>query len=162
MKILISGIPGVGKSEISKELGKQKKYKVINDKDYCKKNNLGNFEVIESNKEYVVSIGALNKLISNYLKSKDNLIFEGHLWCELSKSNLKCFDKIILLTANKKLIYERLKKRGYGPVKIEENIFCQEHGYIPEIFDSKNIKYTKVKINDNIKDNIKKISEKIW
>lgn len=162
MKILITGIPGVGKSEIAKALGKQKKYKVINDKEYSKKNYLGYFEIIEGEKEYFVSISDLNKSVLKDLKSKDNLIFEGHLWCELSKRNLKYFDKIILLTADKKLIYERLKKRRYGAVKIEENVFCQEHGYISGVFDSKDIKYTKVKVNNNLKDNVKKVSDKIW
>jgi adenylate kinase len=162
MKILIAGIPGVGKSEISKALGKLKKFKVINDKDYSIKNNLGYFEVIDGYKEYFVGINALNKSVLKYLKSKDDIIFEGHLWCELSKNNLKYFDNIILLTADKKIIYKRLEKRGYRLVKIEENIFCQEQGYISEIFDSKKIKYTKIKIGNNLKNNLKKISEKIW
>lgn len=162
MKILIAGIPGVGKSEISKALGKEKKFKVINDKDYSIKNNLGYFEVIDGYKEYFVGINALNKSVLKELKSKDDRIFEGHLWCELSKSNLKYFDKIILLIADKKLIQERLKKRKYSLLKIEENIFCQEQGYISEIFESKKIKYIKIKIGNNIKDNIKKICEKIW
>lgn len=162
MKILIAGIPGVGKSEISKALGKQKKFKVINDKDYSIKNNLGYFEVADDYKEYFVNINDLNKCLLKELKSTENIIFEGHLWCELSKSNLKYFDKILVLTEDKKIIKERLEKRKYRLVKIEENIFCQEHKYIPLIFDSKKIKYIKVKLNNNLKENTKKISEKIW
>lgn len=162
MKILIAGIPGVGKSEISKALGKLKKFKVINDKDYSIKNNLGYFEVIDGYKEYFVGINALNKSVLKDLKSKEDMIFEGHLWCELSKSNLKYFDNIIVLTADKKLIYERLKKRDYRLVKIEENIFCQEHKYIPKEFDKKNKKYIMIKIGNNLTENVKKISEKIW
>ncbi len=162
MKILIAGIPGVGKSEISKVLGKQKKFKVINDKDYSIKNNLGYYEVIDGYKEYFVGLNALNISVLKELKSKDNIIFEGHLWCELSKSNLKYFDKIIVLTTDKNTIRERLEKRKYRLVKIEENIFCQEHKYIPKEFDKKNTKYIVIKLNNNLKENVKKISEKIW
>jgi len=162
MKILISGIPGVGKSEISKALGKQKKFKVINDKDYSIKNNLGNYEFFDGHKEYFVCLSALNKAVLKELKSKEDIIFEGHLWCELKKSNLKYFDKIIILTADSKIIRKRLEKRKYSQIKIEENLFCQENKYIQEVFNKNNIKYSVIKLNENLKENIKKICEKIW
>jgi broad-specificity NMP kinase len=56
MNILITGVPGTGKSEISKELAKKLKLKVINDKEFAKKNNLGKEKKIDSSKEYVVNL----------------------------------------------------------------------------------------------------------
>jgi len=162
MKILITGIPGVGKSEISKTLAKQKKFKVFNDKEYSIKNKLGNYEKADGIKEYFVELKKLNAYSRKDLSSKDNIIFEGHLWCELSKSNLKLFDKVIVLTADSKIIRQRLEKRKYRQIKIEENLFCQDNKYIPELLKKKSKKYIIIKTNNNIKQNIKKISEKLW
>jgi len=158
MKILICGIPGSGKTEISKELSKQTKYKVINDKKYCQKNNLGRFE----EKEYVVDVKLLNNQFSKDIKQLDNIIFEGHLWCELSKSNLKCFDKVLILTAPTKILRERLEERKYHLIKIEENIFCKENKYIENQLVNKNIKYITINTNNNLKENLKKVKGKIW
>ncbi len=162
MKILICGVPCVGKSEISKALGKEKKYKVINDKSFSKKNNLGNYEMVDDHKEYFVSLLKLNQSAKKELKSKDNIIFDGHLWCELSNENLKLFDKIIILKAEPKIIRQRMEKRKYRLIKIEENLFCQENDYIPELLKKKKIKFTIINTTNNLEQNLKKTSEKLW
>jgi len=56
MLILITGIPGTGKTRITKEIHrKNTKYKfiVVNDKDFCEFNELGSYN---SDKEYEVDI----------------------------------------------------------------------------------------------------------
>ncbi|MFA5745230.1 MAG: AAA family ATPase [archaeon] len=158
MRILITGIPGVGKSEIARELSKQIKYKIINDKKYSQKHKLGQME----SKEYNVDIKKLNEQFSKDIKQQDNVIFEGHLWCELSKANLKFFDKVFILTVPTKILRERLEKRKYTLIKIEENIFCKENKYIENQFDKKKQKYIMINTNNNLKENIKKLKGKLW
>lgn len=155
MKILITGAPGTGKSEISKALGKALKYKVINDKIFCKKNKLGVEKTIDSSKEYVVNIKDLNQIIK--LQIKENTIFDGHLWCELSKSNLKNFDYIFVLIAPVGVLKKRLKERKYTDLKIVENIFCQECEYFEDSFKNKGINFKIINVNNNLNNNLKKI-----
>lgn len=159
MKILITGVPATGKSDISKALGKLHKHKVINDKEFSIKNNLGNYKTIDSSKEYIVDLKKLNSKFKEI--SKDNTIFEGHLWCELSKSNLKTFDKVIIIKAPKKLLIERQKKRKYPDIKIIENIFCQDVEYFENNLNSKGIDFIIVNVNNNLEDNLKKIMVKL-
>lgn len=159
MNILITGVPATGKSEISKALGKLINHKVINDKNFCKKNNLGDYKVIDSSKEYVVNIKALNTLFK--IENKENKIFEGHLWCELSKSNLKSFDYVFLLVASKKLLLERQKKRKYPDIKIIENIFCQDVKYLDDVFNKKEKEYITIKVTNDLESNLKKIMVKL-
>jgi len=158
MNILITGVPGTGKSEISKELAKKLKLKVINDKAFAKKNNLGKEKKIDSSKEYVVNLKKLNTCFKN---KKEDAIYEGHLWSELSKENLNSFDYIFILKVSKKILLERQKKRKYPEIKIVENIFCQDINYIPELLKEKSISFKIIKVDNNLKENLSKIMVKI-
>ena len=148
MNILITGVPGTGKSEISKALAKKLKLKVINDKEFSRKNNLGKEKTIDSSKEYVVDITKLN----NYFKKtfKEKTIYEGHLWGELSSANLSRFDMVFVIVVSKKLLIERQKKRGYTDIKIIENVFCQDVKYIQNTLKVKNIPFKIIKANNNL------------
>jgi len=157
-RILITGVPGVGKSEISKEISLILGYKLINDKNYSVKNKLGYYDLVLGQKEYFVDISKLNKSVLEFFKqSKKDLLFEGHLWCELSKTNLKRFDVIIILVLDKKILESRLKKRNYPELKIQDNLFSQEFNYIENLFIKKNVCYKKIKITSNLKKNVNKI-----
>ena len=158
MNILITGVPGTGKTEIAKALAKAVKLKVINDKVFAKKNNLGREKIIDSSKEYVVDLKKFNAAFKN---KKQKAIYEGHLWSELSKDNLSSFDYIFVLKASKKLLIERQKKRKYPDIKIIENIFCQDTNYIPNMLDEKNSSFKIINVDNNLENNIKKIMVKI-
>ncbi len=158
MNILITGVPGTGKSEISKELAKKLKLKVINDKEFAKKNNLGKEKKIDSSKEYVVNLRKLNTCFKH---KKEDAIYEGHLWSELSKENLNSFDYIFILKASKKILLERQKKRKYPEIKIVENIFCQDVNYIPDLLKEKSTSFKIIKVDNNLKENLSKIMVKI-
>jgi len=156
ISIMITGVPGVGKSEIAKAIGTQFNQKIINDKIFCEKNNLGTHNSI---KEYVVDIKKLNAYLKNGFKY--NAIYEGHLWCELSKNNLHKFNKIIILKTSKKIIENRLKQRKYSEVKIFDNIFCQDTKYFEKTLTDKNISFKIINIHNNLKENTKKILEQL-
>jgi len=161
MYLLITGYPGTGKTLLSKVLGTKHKYKVINDKLFSINNKLGKKDVNE--KEYVVDITKLNKFFNKFIKTykNKNLIFEGHLWPEMSKRNLLKFNKIVLLKTDSKLLRKRYEKRDYSLIKIEENLLCEETNYIETILNSKGIRYIIVKTTNNQKKNINELEKNL-
>ncbi len=161
MFILITGVPGTGKSTLAEELKKKLykyKFSIINDKDFSKENKLGK-ECKDG--EYEVGVVKLNKALSDYLSKyvNKNIIFDGHLWCEVSKALLKKFTFVFLLESSETLLRKRMKERKYLPLKIEDNVFCQTTRYIPKLLKSKKIECNLIKVNDDIKLNIKKINK---
>ena len=161
MLILITGIPGTGKTRITKEIHrKNTKYKfiVVNDKDFCEFNELGSYN---SDKEYEVDIVKLNKFLRSFLKEnkRKNYIFEGHLWAELSKVILRKFDFIFVLKLSKTQLRKRLIDRKYLPAKIEENLFCQTIDYIPDLLKSKSINFNIINVTSDVHSNLNKINK---
>ena len=158
--ILITGVPGTGKTSLSFLLLKNyklKNYKLINDKEFLEKRKLG-----KKNKENIIEVSPknLNKEFNNFFKiNKNNIILEGHLWVELNKSILKKFSKIIILKTRKDLLKKRLKKRKYNFLKIQDNLFSQETNYLEEILDSKNIEYKIIKTTENKKASLKRLED---
>ena len=163
MFILITGVPGTGKTTISKTLKKvlNNKYVILNDKEFCKKNDLGKYT---KQNEYVVSIPKLNSAFKKFClqNSYKNIICEGHLWCELNKQNLKLFDFVFELRASPKDIRKRLNERRYPVTKIEDNVFCQETNYVSNNLDLKDVVFYKVNVNNDINKNINKIKKIIY
>jgi len=157
-RILITGVAGVGKSEISKQLSLILGHFVINDKLFSITHKTGYYKKEGAQKEYVVNIEKFENSFSLFLKkNKKSFIFEGHLWCELSKHNLKKFDVVIILELNKKTLEKRLRERKYSEIKILDNIFAQENKYIEKLFVEKGIAYKNIKITSNLNKNILKI-----
>jgi broad-specificity NMP kinase len=159
MYILITGLPGTGKTTIANNLKVYKKrFKVFSDKDYCLSQKLG-----QTNKqnELVVSIQELSKSLLSFIKENPykNIIFEGHLWCELPKSILKKMDFVFVVVTSKTCLQKRLKERKYNDLKVIENLFCKETNYIENLLDSKNIFYYKINVNNNLKSNLNKINK---
>jgi broad-specificity NMP kinase len=162
MKILITGIPGTGKSFLSNKLKEKYKYYnfiIINDKEFSKKYKLGKYNKKE--KIYEVSIPLLNKKLNVFLKTSKNIILEGHLFSEISKKNLLIFDKIIIFECLENIVRKRLKDRNYNLVKIEENIMCLNIKYIQNNLDSKNVNYTELLLTENSNTNFNKLSKSI-
>ena len=118
MRILITGGPTTGKTTLRVELGKSLGYKVINVKKLVK-DNPSVYKV--KNKEKIVDIGKLEKILKKEIGKYSNVIVESHLLCEM---NLKG-DYIIVLRAGKKTLEKRMKKRKYSKKKIQENILAE-------------------------------------
>ncbi len=139
MQIIITGLPGTGKTTIAKELEKILKSPLYTVKSFTKA------------KE--VDISSLKKKTEKELNNKDSWILEGHIFCEYKIKS----DFIFLLTRQEKELRLLYKKRKYSPEKIEENLFCKEINY----FEKKLNKFYKtvytIEVSENIKENIKKI-----
>ncbi len=160
MYFLITGSVASGKSEIANEIKKKNPFQrfiIINDKDFSKKENLGNLN--KDTGEYEVDIGLFSKKISSLLNKQKNIIFEGHLFCEVSKLVLKKMDFVFVLTSKEKTLRERMTARGYGVLKLEENILCFKTNYFEEKLASKNIDFIKIEVTNDLKLNLKKINK---
>lgn len=122
MNILITGTPGVGKTKISKELAKILGLNPINEKDFALKNRIGSFN--EDN-ELEIPLSSFQIKANNYLKKQKNVVFEGHVLCEM-KLNV---DLVIVLKMPPEGLEERLSNRNYSPEKIMDNVFCEGIDY---------------------------------
>ncbi|MEM2637616.1 MAG: AAA family ATPase [Candidatus Korarchaeota archaeon] len=121
MRIVITGVPGSGKTKIAKELSKITGWTVLNVGLFIRKNNLvrgiskqtGTMIVDE-----VVARSALAKEISKY----DHLIIDTHL-SEIIP--LELINHVIVLHVPINVLLRRLKSRGWSQRKIDENILSE-------------------------------------
>ncbi len=153
MKILITGTPGTGKTEIAEILKKKLGYKVINEKDFALKSKSGK----KKNKEIEIDAKKFEKKINEFLKEKDNLIIEGHVLCEMKIK----VDLVFLLRTKSELLEKRLKKRDYSEVKILDNVFCEKTGYCKEKSLKNYKKVIEIKNEKTLNSSIQKIIKKI-
>src|SRR3989338_2859298 len=119
MIVVITGVPGTGKTSVAKSLAIKTKAKVINEKDFCLKNRLGKLD--KRTGEHVVDLKRLEKCLNRKLSESNNTIVEGHLLCGIK---LKA-DFVVVLSCPEKDIQKRLEKRGYSAEKILDNCFAQ-------------------------------------
>ena len=119
MKILITGTPGCGKTTLAKGLAKKLKFECINEKDFALKNSIGEFN--EEN-ELEIPIKLFEKKMNNFLKTKKNIIIEGHTLCEMKL----LVDLVILIKIDPEELQLRLEQRNYADLKIMDNVFVKE------------------------------------
>lgn len=132
--ILIAGTPGTGKSTISKiltdslnnlisnELNITSQYFTHYDLSYIVNNNKGLTEGFDT--EYNCSIFNEDNLLSfitPYI-NKGGCIIDFHT---INFFPDTFFDLIIIVRTDNKLLYDRLKGRGYNEKKITDNIDCE-------------------------------------
>jgi adenylate kinase len=118
MRIIITGTPGTGKTSISKELSCALGCKLICVNDLVKKERLYSGK---ENGEYIADFGKLRKRLSKEMKINKNIILESHLLCDL----LLPADLVIVFRCEPKELERRLKKRGYGQKKVNENVMSE-------------------------------------
>jgi broad-specificity NMP kinase len=160
MKIIITGPVASGKTTLSQEIKKKfnfQNFLIINDKEFSQKHNLG--QDYKDGKEYEVDMSKFSKKASDLLNSKKNIIFEGHLFCDVSKLFLKKIDFIFLLKNSEKVLKERMKERNYDVLKIEENILCQKINYFQDKLFSKKIDFIEINLSNDLKLDVKKINK---
>ena len=121
MRIAISGVPGTGKTEISKLLSKKLNYKLVSINEFAEE--LDAF--IGYDKEMESRILDMDKLKKEIKKLKGNIILEGHT------SHLITVDIIIVLRCNPDILKKRLEKTfPSNPLKVQENLEAEILGVI--------------------------------
>ena len=118
MKLAISGTPGTGKTTFAKVLGKELNLEVINEKDFALKNGIGTFNEQD---ELEIPTKKFEDKLNDFLKTKEDIIIEGHTLCE---ANLDV-DKFIIITLDPEKLQLRLELRDYPTEKIMDNLFCE-------------------------------------
>lgn len=124
LRLLLTGTPGAGKTELAMELRKKLHAKIVLEKTFARKSGIGKKD--RTSKEWEVDVPKLGKAINQKLAlEKGPVIVEGHLSCE-TKLNV---DYVVVLTCPRTELEKRLRKRGYSELKIQENLFCEEEQY---------------------------------
>jgi len=121
--VLITGVPGVGKTTIAKELAKVLKYKYCSEKSLLEKTMYDNF-LYQGSVVKDVDIKKFEAKAKKKVKH-GNFVLDGILFPEI---NVK-YDVCIILYADEKVLRKRMKLRKYCDVKIEDNIFVQQSDY---------------------------------
>jgi len=127
--LVITGVPGSGKTTIAKILSKKLKAKYLSITKFILQNRI--FE--EQNREKVVEVKKLQKYLDREIKKIKNekfLILEGHLASELSFPNYKT--KVIVFRRNLNQLKKEMEKRGYSKRKISDNLILEAMDYFGE------------------------------
>ncbi|HLC79865.1 MAG TPA: adenylate kinase family protein [archaeon] len=123
MRIAITGTPGVGKTAVAKRLSQFYNWTVLNEREFALREGIGEFD--SDTNELVVPLEKLQKSLNKFLAKQQNAIIEGHLICEIKAK----FDLVVVLRLNPERLEFRLEQRGYGPEKIQDNVFCEGIDY---------------------------------
>jgi len=114
--IALTGTPGTGKTSVANILKRAlPDFNVVHLNEFLidKKLYEGRDEKRDS---YMVDVDRLRKEVKRYFKSKEDLIFEGHL------SHYLDADLVIVLRTNPKILKKRLESKGYSKEKVRENV----------------------------------------
>ncbi len=118
--IIITGVPGVGKSTIAKMISKKIKSTKIAVSDLAKREGL----IINRDADRatdIVDLPLLKNKISEIIETIENsLIIEGHYAYDLISQDH--VSKVIVLRRAPWKLKEELAKRGYSEKKIRENV----------------------------------------
>jgi len=143
MKIIITGVPGTGKTQLGKAIAKEMRCELIEINGIVKRKG-----IYRKNKsgEMVVRIEKLGRELKNAIKGKKGFVLEGHLACEM---RIPC-DFIIVLRCEPKELIRRLEKRKYPEKKIAENALSEMLDYCL-VMSEQNYEKRKIVQMDNTK-----------
>lgn len=121
MRIGVTGVPGSGKTTISKLLIEKYNMEYISVNELIEKKNLWTTIDARDNAK-VVNMIALKRELE---KLPENCIVEGHLLCEFPLP----LDILIILRTPLKLLETRLNEREYNDFKMKSNLYSEMLDY---------------------------------
>lgn len=124
MLFAITGVPGTGKSTLSRELSKKTGWALVEINRLIEEKGLWNGTEMGAK---IVDMNALAREIAALARKNKNrnLILEGHLLCDLKTGA----DFIVVLRTNPAALRKRLAARGYPKKKIDENVMAEALDY---------------------------------
>lgn len=122
MRIVITGVPGTGKSMLAERLARELGYRLVRINDVVDEKSL--WEGKDRFGSKVVRMDELGRRLRRLMK-EDDIIVEGHLACELKLPA----DIVIVCRTNPSLLKRRLGKRGYPDEKRDENVMAEMLDY---------------------------------
>lgn len=120
--IIITGTPGVGKTTHCEELAQKSGLKHLSINDVVKQHNIGeksddpddpNLQIVDEDR--------LLDCIENDLEEGGQII-DWHA-CDLFPPSM--IDLVVVIRCENGVLYDRLKGRGYGEKKLQENLDCE-------------------------------------
>jgi len=124
-KILITGVPGTGKTTVAKILSGKTRAALIDINKLASVMKLYS-HVDESDNAKVVRLAELEAELSSAIKSeKRPVVVEGHLGCEMKLP----VSKVIVLRCEPKALRARLSSRNYSPEKLASNALSEALDY---------------------------------
>ncbi|MCD6367577.1 MAG: adenylate kinase family protein [Candidatus Aenigmarchaeota archaeon] len=136
MKIAISGTPGTGKTEVSKELSKILNYTYIDLNELIEKGGL--VEGFDSKrKSKIVDTKKLEKL-----EIPDNSVIDGHL------SHFIPVDLVIILRTRPNILKKRLENKGWNSSKVQENVDAEILGICSSEAEDNGQKFVEIDTTD--------------
>lgn len=144
MKLLITGVPGTGKTLISKKLAELLNLNYINVSEFAK----DNFDFPIEEDEIIID----EKEVEKKLKELENIVIDSHIPFKA--------DKALILRCNPIILLERLRQRGYPEEKIKDNLLSEILDYeiyaVKELFNEEDIYEV---LSENIDETIEEILE---
>ncbi|MBD3397729.1 AAA family ATPase [Candidatus Micrarchaeota archaeon] len=128
MRILITGTPGTGKTEVANELGRITGWEVLHISEIAEE---AESVRLAPNGEKEVDIPKLSAYITPILNEKADVIFEGHLGCEMPCPA----EIVVVLRTNPRKLEKRMEERGYFREKIDENMMAELLDYCYQLSD---------------------------
>ncbi|KAK3676371.1 factor activating pos9 [Recurvomyces mirabilis] len=120
--IIITGTPGVGKTTHCQQLASSTGLHHLDINDVVKKHNIGESSTDpEDPNTKIVDEDRLLDCIENDLEEGGQII-DWHA-CDLFPPSL--IDLVCVIRCDNQVLYDRLKKRGYGEKKLQENMDCE-------------------------------------
>jgi len=121
--ILITGTPGVGKTSISKLLGKRLNALKIDLNELVFKDDLF-LNMDEKRNTKVADLDKLSKRVKTVLESTSkDVIIESHYASDVLPPNL--VTHIFVIRRNPKFLINILEKKGFSPSKVKENVLAE-------------------------------------
>lgn len=122
--IVISGIPGVGKSTVAKALSEKLNFKLLHLSSFLVEKKAYS-EYDKNRKTYILDEEKAESVIRELLSTENNLVIETVYPALVSKA-----DKVIVLRRHPLSLYEELKKRGWNELKVAENVEAEILGVV--------------------------------
>ncbi|MCK4319746.1 AAA family ATPase [Candidatus Micrarchaeota archaeon] len=133
MRIVITGTPGTGKTEVAKHLSSLLSFELISIKDFVLESHLGK----EKDGEIEVGIPLLKRRLSEFIGPRKDFVLEGHLACEFTVP----YDHIFVLRTHPETLRKRLLPRNYSEKKLNSNLMTEmlDYCYLTSILHYKDV-----------------------
>ena len=119
MRVVLTGVPGTGKTMIAKKLAGKLKCPLIDVNKLVSEKRLWRGKDASGAK--IALMGPLGKALGEEMLRHESVIVEGHLACEFPLPA----DRVIVCRSDPAVLEARLKKRGYAGAKVRENVLAE-------------------------------------